>query len=70
MTLDCKVCDISPKSMVYGMETQGMHPDWKPRTMCEGFVSWPRNCAAASSLDKNFAWLRIMLAQLRVKRNI
>ena len=24
-----------------------------------GIASWPRNCAAASSLDKNFARLRV-----------
>ena len=30
-------------------------PDWK----LKGYVSWPRNCAAASSLIKNFARLGV-----------
>ena len=35
-----------------------------------GFALWPINCAAASSLDKNFARLRVMRAQLRVEINV
>ena len=35
-----------------------------------GFVSWPRNCAASSSLDELFARLRVMHAWLRVKSRL
>ena len=35
-----------------------------------GFVLFPRNCAVASSLKKNFARPIVMFAWLRVKSNV
>ena len=33
-----------------------------------GFVLWPKDCTAASGVDKTFVQLGIMLAQLRVEK--
>ena len=38
--------------------------------MCRGFVLLLSNCAAASSLDKTFVWLRALHAQLIVESNV
>ena len=42
-----------------------MGPRLETLNNARGFVSWPRNCAAASSFDTNFTRLREMCAQLR-----